>query len=102
MTKLYYNTNGMNSVILPSITRTISNLNDAASRLSRCSVPYESNVSLWYMSSEIQSIQSSLNNLKCWCEDSNNTFNNKEDAFENDIRMLSNAIIPLRNKRIKE
>lgn len=101
MSKLYFNTKGINNIIIPSLEDTINNLNSALNELNSSSIPNECNINLNVSINDIESVKSSLQNIKNWCQDSINIYNRTEDSFINEAMLLPKNLMPLRNTKIK-
>lgn len=102
MAKLRIDFKNLDKLIIPSITKTISHLNNALEYIETTSIPSESDVNLYGSKSDIESVKKNLSLLEEWCRTSSTLYKKLEEKYIGEATLLPNNIMPLRKNRIKE
>lgn len=102
MSKLVINSKNINNDVIPSITETITHLNNALNYINLVSIPNECDISMTQSKNDIESIKNNLNSLKEWCDTSVLLLSKIEEKYVGEASSLPNNIIELRQNKIKE
>lgn len=92
----------LESIIIPSIEKSIFSINSALDFINNASIPNECNISLINSKNDIESVKENLNELKSWCSLSILQYKNIEEKYIGETIFLPNNTIPLRKNKINE